>query len=174
MGAMCITSTRTDARCGSGGAECKACGACLECSSAGACTPAATARWDLICASAVITPLHDGEDWDSGSQSTQAPDPYCELILDGFSRGTTETKDDTLMPAWNESISGDTPLTSSVLTATVPRWAVYVYDEDSSSDHEICSVSERFTTANLTAGTVTFTGDGDCQSLTLKAVCAAN
>ena len=174
MGPMCITATRTDARCGSGGMECKACGACLECSTAGTCTPAATARWDLVCVSATVAPIHDGESWDNGSQTASLPDPYCELVVDGVTRDTTDVKEDTLTPTWNQSITGGTTLTTSTLTATLPRWAVAVYDQDSSSDHEICSVTTRFTTAELTAGTVTYTNKGDCQTLTVKAVCAEN
>src|SRR6185503_3134876 len=112
MGTTCVTN-QTDQRCGTAGAACAPCGACFQCSNAGTCTVDNAARWDLICASATLAGT---KSWDPATPETPLPDPYCRLAVDSVLRGTTNTKNETLMPVWNQSITDGIPLTTTLLT----------------------------------------------------------
>jgi hypothetical protein len=143
----------------------------------GTCSPQESARWNVICVSATVTPTRNGAAWDPATPLAPLPDPYCQLTVDGDFRGTTDSEAETLTPRWNQSVSGGNGganLTTAVLTGPMSRWEISVLDSDESTDDPICAVSGRLTPADLAAGTVVFSNKESCSTLTVKVSCAEN
>jgi hypothetical protein len=104
-----------------------------------------------------------------------APDPFCQLTINGVSAARTATILNTFMPAWNASITPTTrALTEDLLVSQAGSWAVAVFDDDGNQTvfEPICTVSPNLTPDDFAAGTVTFPPTQSCLSLTIQLSCA--
>lgn len=175
-GGTCVAN-RTDQICGRAGAACAPCDACSQCSALGVCALNPTARWNVICSSATLTPTRPGNlAWDTDVLGAAAlPDPFCEFVMGASALVSTDILSNTLVPMWNQSI---TPpgmnVTENFLIMQAGRWSVSVTDDDAgvTTNDLACSVTPRLTTADFAAGTVTFPAAQSCLSLTIRLTCA--
>jgi hypothetical protein len=172
---VCITA-RTPTQCGNAGAACAKCAKCFRCGPSNICEFDPASPWKLTCASAVVAMTKsDGSVWDPvaamSDMKSAPPDPYCQLKLDASTIVMTSAKKDTVMPAWNESITPAMPLTASRLMSQATPWSISLYDDDASGSDLICQLSPTFGVAAFTSGTVTLSGPL-CPTVTINLSCA--
>ena len=177
---QCITNLNEQA-CGTAGAACSACASCFRCGTQGGCEPTPSARWTVICQSAVIAAMKpNGMTWDAPPPATTgtAPDTFCELTIDNDDTGETAVVSDSLTPMWNQPVnptSGQN-VTASLLMSPQYRWSITVVDRDvqpPGSTEPVCQIFPRLTAADLQRGTVGLLV-GSCTQLNLGLACDEN
>jgi hypothetical protein len=177
---QCVTD-RNDQVCGTAGAACQACADCFRCGTQGSCEPTPSARWTVICQSAVIAALKpSGMTWDAPPPATSgtAPDTFCELTIDNDDTGETAVVSDSLTPMWNQPVnpSGGTNVTASLLMSAQNRWSIAIIDRDIQplgSTETVCQSMPRLTADDLQRGMVSLTA-GSCTQLNLGLTCDEN
>jgi hypothetical protein len=124
LGGLFLMASLASCRLGTGstGDSCKEhsdCDSDLVCASSKCGTPYAR-RWRLSIESARITPTDSrGDSWDGDGS---APDPYVTVKMDGSEVLKTQVKDNTLTPAWGESVT--------LLLNNSTRVQVSLFDDD--------------------------------------------
>jgi len=176
----CVTD-RSDQVCGTAGAACNACSNCSRCGAQGSCEPTPSARWTVICQSAVIAPMKpNGMTWDAPPPATSgtAPDTFCELTIGGNDTGETAVITDSLNPIWNQPVNptGGENVTASLLMSAQNRWRIAVIDRDiqpPGSTETVCQTMPRLTADDLQRGMVSLMA-GSCTQINLGLACDEN
>jgi hypothetical protein len=163
-----------------GATACNACANCFRCGTQGACEPTPSARWTVICQSAVIAAMKpNGMTWDAPPPATSGiePDTLCELTIDDDS-GETTVVTDSLAPIWNQAVNPDDgeTVTASLLMSAQNRWSIAIIDRDiqpPGSTEIVCQSMPRLTADDLQRGTVALT-TGSCMQINLGLTCDEN
>jgi hypothetical protein len=174
---QCVTN-RNDQVCGTAGAACHVCVDCFRCGTQGSCEPTPSARWTVICQSAVIAAMKpSGMTWDAAPPATSgiAPDTFCELTIDDDDTGETTVITDSLTPMWNQSVNptGGENVTASLLMSAQNRWSIAIIDQDiqpAGSTETVCRAMPRLTADDLQRGMVSLTA-GSCTQVNLGLTC---
>ena len=177
---QCVTN-RNDQVCGTGGVACLACANCFRCGTQGSCEPTPSARWTVICQSAVIAAMKpNGMTWDAPPPATSgiAPDPFCELTIDNDDTGETAVVSDSLTPMWNEPVNppGGENVTASLLMSAQNRWRIAIIDRDiqpPGSTEPVCQIMPRLTADDLQRGMVSLMAVS-CPQVNLGLTCDEN
>ena len=174
-GKICLTTKRTNRRCGTGGAACAACGSCFTCSAGGTCDVTPDSQWTVTCDAATIAPTNvsTGQPWSgSGPGDTNVPQAFCQLRLNRALVGESSVEE-TLSPAWTDS--GDpASVTVNAALLTSGRWSVYVGDGSSGlmvQSTSVCEATFSPAAADFAAGRLALTDLASCQSLQLGLAC---
>ena len=125
------------------GASCGSCSKGFKCGGAGSCDVDPSGLWALTITTGNVSEKDpSGSAWDFPGG---LPDPFVCLTING-TRTCTSTAKDTLMPIWNETVTG----TAIALESGV---IVEMWDEDVSVNDPICAKGTvPVTEANLKAG----------------------
>jgi hypothetical protein len=177
---QCVTN-RNDQVCGTAGAACHACASCFRCGTQSSCEPTPSARWTVICQSAVIAAMKpNGMTWDAPPPATSgiAPDTFCELTIDDDDTGATSAVSDSLTPMWNQSVNptGGENVTASLLMSAQNRWRIAIIDRDiqpPGSTEPVCQVMPRLTADDLQRGMISLMA-GSCTQVNLGLACDEN
>jgi len=166
----------TDPTCGP-----NSCASCFRCGAQGSCEPTPSARWTVICQSAVIAAMKpNGMTWDAPPPATSgtAPDTFCELTIDNDDTGETAVVSDSLTPMWNEPVNpnGGQNVTASLLMSAQNRWRIAIIDRDiqpPGSTEPVCQIMPRLTADDLQHGMVSLMS-GSCTQVNLGLACDEN
>lgn len=137
-GDTCIAVV-ADKACGKDGGACVVCRDGTDCTG-GACIVDPESRWNLVLVNGEIpATTYNDESWDGFGG---APDPYLDLTLtladDSQIHYVTAFVDDTLVPAWNETVLTSQPA-SVLLAEQGSEFTLDLYDDDVSYDDLIGS-----------------------------------
>ena len=157
------------------------CPSCFRCGAQGSCEPTPSARWTVVCQSAVIAATKpNGTTWDAPPPATSgtAPDTFCELTIDNDDTGETAVVTDSLTPMWNQPVNpnGGENVTASLLMSAQNRWRIAIIDRDiqpPGSTEPVCQIMPRLTADDLQRGTVSLMA-GSCSQINLGLTCDEN
>jgi hypothetical protein len=139
----------------------------------GACGVDPASLWKVRCVSADIAPTKPtGGAWDAGFGAATAPDPQCSFWLGNAVAAQTSILQDTLAPAWNESITPTSRFSAVLLSSQSSPWSIRVTDDDQTGADAVCSVSPTLDAAAFSSGLATFAA-GSCTSLVIGVECVS-
>lgn len=154
----------TAAGCGKNGAVCLACINGAICKTDQTCGIDPNSMWKVQPASATITPLNAGADWDFGGG---APDPFVQLTCPATSTTVTTSTAapaDTFNPTWTTTSGAGCVMSASQLMTT--GFKMILWDEDVSSNDAITgNMIVKPTEGHLIDGFVSFNAAGEILAL---------
>jgi hypothetical protein len=128
--------------------------------------------WSISCQSATLTATkRNGAAWDTPANGLE-PDPFCEFQLRDVGQRDSTVVMNTRTPVWNQSITPrDMRLTANWLMSHAGDWSVVVADYDGTDNEAACQVFPAVTPPSFSTGTLVFSDNESCTSLSLQLVC---